>query len=421
MDNDEMLKTILEMIEGVVGKLTSRSRESIRRELDKLRKFVMESRPPQLMILGRRGSGKSSLINAICGEKVAKTGSVLSQTGSPVWYLVETSRGKIRLLDTRGLGDETKPESANFQDCLDEIKAAVDSEVPDAILFLCKAKEVDSRIGEDVKNLQEIRRFIKDKHQYDVPVAGIVTQVDELDPKRVEPPYENEEKKANIQTAVRALESAFRQNQIDLMRVIPISAYAEYSKDGKRTYDNYWNIDKVVEYLVEVLPKEAQLQMARIAKVRSVQASMARGLIASTATICAGIAATPIPVADILPITTAQIGMIVSIGYISGRELSRDAAKEFLTAIGVNVGAAFVLREAARALIKFVFPGAGNAVSAGVAFAGTWGIGEAAIAYFIQGKSIEEAKRRFDDTRKKKGEEGPPENLASESVEIDGS
>jgi len=412
MRNDESLKRILEVIDGVVGNLPNPPRESIRRKLDELRSLVMESRPPQLMILGRRGAGKSSLINAICGERVAETGSVLSQTGSPVWYLAETSRGKIRILDTRGLGDETKPESANFQDCLDEIKSVVDSEVPDAILFLCKAKEVDSRIGEDVKNLKEIRGFIKNKHQYNAPVVGIVTQVDELDPKRVEPPYENEVKKANIQIAVSALESAFRQNRIDLMRVIPISAYAEY-QNGKRIYDNYWNIDKVVEYLVETLPKEAQLQMARIAKILSVQTSMARTVIASTATICAGIAATPMPVGDIIPITTAQIGMIVTIGYISGRELSYDAAKEFLAAIGANVGAAFVLREAARALAKIVFPGAGNVVSAGVAFAGTWGIGEAAIAYFIQGKSIEEAKHRLDDTRKKKGEEGPAEKPAS--------
>lgn len=412
MRDDEALKRILELVDAAVSRLPNPPRESIRRKIDELRRLVMESRPPQLMILGRRGAGKSSLINAICGEKVAQTGAVLSQTGKPVWYVAETSRGTIRILDTRGLGDKTKPESANFQDCLEEIKDAVASEVPDAMLFLCKAKEVDSRISEDVENLKEIRSFIKAKHQYDAPVAGLVTQVDELDPKRVDPPYENQEKQANIQTAVGALESAFRQDQIDLMRVIPVSAYAEY-QNGKRMYDNYWNIDKVVEYLVEVLPKEAQLQMARIAKIRSVQTSMARTVVAATATICAGIAATPIPVADIFPITAAQIGMIVTIGYISGRELSYDAAKEFLVAIGVNVGAAFVLREAARALIKFVFPGGGNVISAGVAFAGTWGIGEAAIAYFIQGKSIEEAKRRFDDTRKKKGEEGPPGEAVS--------
>lgn len=406
MGENDSLKRVLDLIEAVVSKLPNPPRESTQQELQGLRRLIMESRPPQLMILGRRGAGKSSLINAICGERVAETGAVLSQTGKPVWYAIQTSKGRIKVLDTRGLGDKTRPESANFRHCIDEIKAAVDSEVPDAMLFLCKAKEVDARIGEDVKNLQEIRSFIRTKHGYSTPVAGIVTQVDELDPKRVDPPYDNEDKQRNIRTAVGAIESIFREDQIELMRVIPVSAYAEY-KDDKRTYDNYWNVDRVVQYLVEVLPKEAQLQMARITKIRSVQVAMARTVVAATATICAGIAAIPIPVADIFPITAAQIGMIVTIGYISGRELTYDAAKEFLAAIGVNIGTAFVLREAARALVKFVFPGGGLFVSAGVAFAGTWGIGEAAIAYFIQGKSIDEVRQGLDETRKKKTEDGP--------------
>ena len=401
MTERESLRRVLELIHAAVSKLPDPPRESVKQKIAELRRLIMESRPPQLMILGRRGAGKSSLVNAICGDRVAETGAVLSKTGSPAWYTARTSKGELRILDTRGLGDVTQPESANFQDCLDEIKAAIESEMPDAMLFLCKAKEVDSRIGEDVANVREIQAFIKSKHSYDAPVAGIVTQVDELDPKRVEPPYDDDEKKQNIRAAVRAVENVFRNNEIDMMRVIPASAYAEY-KGGERVFDNYWNIDKVVQYLVEVLPEEAQLQMARITKISSVQAGMARTVIGATSAICAGIAASPIPVADIIPITAAQIGMITSIGYISGRELSHGAAKEFLAAIGVNVGAAFVLREAARALVKFVFPGGGNLISAGVAVAGTWGIGEASIAYFIHGRSIEEAKERFNTTREKK-------------------
>ncbi|MFL6200307.1 MAG: hypothetical protein ACJ76J_14090 [Thermoanaerobaculia bacterium] len=46
----------------------------------------------------------------------------------------------------------------------------------------------------------------------------------------------------------------------------------------------------------------------------------------------------------------------------------------------------------------------GKLLSAGVAGAGTWGIGEAAIAYFIENRSIEEAKERF--RRRKEQKEG---------------
>ena len=270
----------------------------------------------------------------------------------------------------------------------------------DVILFLCKAKEVDAHITHDVHALCHIRKSIREKHKYDAPVAALVTQVDELAPIRVvEPPYDDAKKQDNIQKAVAALEGAFSGSEIELLKCIPISAYAEYD-DGKKTDDNYWNIDTLVDYLLEVLPKEAQLQLARLSSVKRIQKKFARTMVGSAATACSAIAATPIPVADILPITSLQIGMIMGIGYIAGKDMSKKTATEFLSALGVNVGVGFALRQGARALVKFVFPGAGNVISAGVAFAGTWGIGEAAIAYFIDQTSVEEAKSKFKKTKK---------------------
>src|SRR4029078_9075184 len=107
------------------------------------------------------------------------------------------------------------------------------------------------------------------------------------------------------------------------------------------------------------------------------------------------IAALPIPIADLIPITTMQVTLVTAIAWISGRALDKRAAGEFLGAMGANVGAAFVLREGARALIKFVFPGAGSMVSGAIAFAGTLAIGAAARSYFLRGESIEDAKKAF--------------------------
>lgn len=404
-DEEPLLPSVSELIERALERIPAAHREPVEGSFRTLKEMLMESRAPKLMIVGRRGAGKSSLINAICGQRVAAVGSVLSTTGQPTWYVARSPHGDLRVLDTRGMGDRTQPESANFRSALDEIRAALAKDFPDAILFLIKAKEVDAHIAEDIENVREIRRFLAEKHRYTPPVVAVVTQVDELDPKRVEPPYADETKQANIRTAVQAVEEALREKGIELARVIPVSAYAEYDADGRRTYDNDWNIDVLVEYLVEVLPQSAQVQMARLSRLKGVQAKAARKLTGAAATVAAGIAATPIPVADIFPITALQVGLVTGIGYLSGREMSRKAAKEFLVALGANLGAAFALRELARGIVKVVFPGGGEVISAGVAFAGTWALGEAAIAYFIEHRSIEEAKERFRMKRKEKGGE----------------
>jgi predicted GTPase len=406
---NSLFTTISELAERAIDRLPEPQGRSTKNELLILKELLMDARPPKLMILGRRGAGKSSLINAIFGEPMAAVGSVLSETGRPTWYSYAGPRGEMKILDTRGLGDRTRPEAANFQDALDEIRSGLVDEWPDAILFLCKAKDVDSHIAQDVANIEAVRAFIAEKHRYEAPVVAVVTQVDELDPKRVEPPYENETKQRNIETAVRAIQEALAGRGIALARVVPVSTYAEYEGD-RRVYDNYWNVDALVDYLVDVLPRSAQVQMARLTQLRVVQQKLARKMTAAASAVAGGIAAAPIPVADILPITALQIGLISGIAYVSGREMSKKAAREFLVALGANVGVAFALREGARALAKVVFPGGGSAISAGVAFAGTWGLGEAAIAYFIEKRPIEEARERF--KRKKKEKEREKEKPA---------
>src|SRR5438045_6029944 len=102
-----------------------------------------------------------------------------------------------------------------------------------------------------------------------------------------------------------------------------------------------------------------------------------------------------------MPVLTAlQVLMVSGIMYISGRERSLRAATEFLGALGANVGAGMLLREGTRALLKF-FPGWGNVVCGMVAGAGTYAIGRAATAYFLEGVSLKDARRTYLKSRKR--------------------
>jgi len=404
MENNR-LKDIFNNVIPLIEKLPDPPRESIKKEIEKLMETFMEARPPRLLVIGRRGAGKSSLINAIFNIKVSDVGSVKSTTGKSLWHYYKNKKGEVHILDTRGLGDSTIPESSNFKNSIDEIKDSINEKYPDVILFLCKAKEVDARINDDIENMIEIKEYIYNKYNYSSPIIGIVNQVDELDPVRInEPPFDDVKKQQNIEHATNIVKNALKTMNNDVIKIFPLCTYAEY-EDEKMIYQRYWNIEGLTDYLTDALPESAQLEFARLSAVKSAQRKVAKIIVNSASSIAGGIGATPIPFADLPVITSLQIGMVMGVGYIAGRELNYNTAKEFLTALGVNIGAAFVLRESSRALAKFVFPGVGNTVSGIVAFAGTYAIGEAAIAYFIDEKSIDVVKEIFEKSRERKKQE----------------
>lgn len=400
-------REVVDNLSKVLDALPGPMKKRVERDLSRLKELVLEQRLPRLLIVGRRGAGKSSLINAIFGSSMAGIGPVRAHTGKGTWYTYSTDQGDLRILDTRGFGEGTRPEGAEHATAEKEIAEAIAGEAPDAILFLCKAKEIDARIDEDIRSLLEVHRTIAAKHQYASPIVGLVTQVDELDPVRIGPPFDHPQKMANIEEACATLAQAFADAGHRAEKILPIATYLEF-ENGRVVDSRIWNVDKLLEYLVEVLPRNAQLIMARTTRVKTVQKRIAREIVGVATSLCAGLAAVPIPLADTIPLTAIQVGMISGIGYLSGRDMSKQTAVEFISAMGLNVGAGLAFRELARGLIKLI-PGAGSIISAAVAGAGTWALGQAAILYFLEGKSAAEAKDHFERTRHKNPPDLPPE------------
>ena len=126
---------------------------------------------------------------------------------------------------------------------------------------------------------------------------------------------------------------------------------------------------------------------------------MAKLLIKSATAVSAAIGAQPIPLADLPILTSLQVTMVAGIMHVSGRELSLRAAAEFVGALGANVGAAMLLREGTRVILKFL-PGWGNVVCGLMAGTGTYAIGRAASVFFIEGVSLRDARRIYRAGRK---------------------
>src|SRR5690625_6794981 len=131
------MKDLFDFIVGNIEKvnLSKKNKQIILDEINTLRTFVLDARPARIAIVGRRGAGKSSLINAIFGEERAEVGHTKSQTGIGTWYSFENELGGIDILDTRGLGESSKPEEeVHAKTPIEEIEKAVKDKCPDVIL-----------------------------------------------------------------------------------------------------------------------------------------------------------------------------------------------------------------------------------------------------------------------------------------------
>ncbi|QRO01343.1 50S ribosome-binding GTPase [Archangium violaceum] len=402
----ETIRRLEELLDRVPDPLA----RDIRQKIAHLRALLLEQRSPNLVLVGRRGSGKSSLINALFGARVAEVGHVKAQTGRGRWFDVHGELGTLSILDTRGIQEGSRPEEADEADTpLDSILDEVRRKAPDALLFLVKSTEVDAAIDADLDVLAQIVSAVEQAHGSRPPLLAVATHCDLLEPKRTDLHHPDSQDPSDLQEKLRHVEAVERQLREkirsrdelrgELVTVMGVSSYLSWRPDGTIRSDERWRLGELAQVLFRELPEQGRLVLARVTRVRALQEELANALTRAMASLCMGLAVVPIPIADIIPITSAQVSLIVGIAWISGRQLDLKASTEFLAALGVNVGAAFALREAARALIKFVFPGAGSVVSGAVAFAGTLAIGAAARAFFLRGVSAEEARNLFQSTR----------------------
>ncbi len=272
--------------------------------------------------------------------------------------------------------------------------------------------------------LERVYKEVKRAHRAEPPLVAVVSHCDLFEPKSTrlhraaeESPGDLEEKLRYVAEAERAI-AAKIDDRPELrdrhVATLGISAYMSWRGDGALRADERWRIEDLAVVLFRHLPDASRAELARATGARAVQEELAATLTRATAAVCAGIAAAPIPLADIIPLTTMQVGLVTAIAWIAGRSVDKRGAGEFLAGLGANVGAAFALREAVRAIVKLIVPGGGSVVSATIAFSGTMAIGSAARAYYIRGLSLGAARKAF--RRGKDAAEDPAQESANRSA-----
>jgi len=378
--NRPSLLQIVERLERLAGRLPSRIRRAVLSELTPLKQLFLQQRPPRFLFTGSSRIPLTRIIHALFAP-----GEFTYTRDLPLrvcrWHNVSLpERGTISILDARDADD-----SAPIQ-VQDELKF----QSADVIFFL--EEEQTARELEKGKFDELITYLVRNNASAgDAKIIGIIAS----------PTGQPIVSDATDIVATR-LKSALRSSPILHEHVLEVLGCGAQPVEVQSC-----EAQKLMSILARELPNQARMEMIRISQDREAQREVAQTLIKSTTAICAAIGTQPIPLADLPILTSLQLMMVAGIMYVSGRERSLRAAAEFIGALGANVGAAMLLREGTRAILKF-FPGWGNTVCGLVAGTGTYAIGRAASVFFIEGVSLPDARRIYLAGRKMRARPVPP-------------
>ena len=371
--NRSSLLHIIERLEGFLGKLPDTIRRPVLHELTPLKELFLQQRPPRFLLTG---SNRLPLQEVAAGlfdwQPPVESRDLLMELFR--WHAIELGgRGTVSFLDARGAEARTLPT------IVEELKA----HPADLLLHLA---DDDAISPTELENLSSLAAANHGVHGPAKIIGVVLSAGSARSSSRLH--HNGEKVLASGKTPSRLQHALQEQPGLapHLLQVI------ELSTGSARPF---------MSLLARSMPNEARVEMARIANDSTVQVEIAQTLVKSTTAICAAIGAQPIPLADLPILTALQLVMVSGIMYISGRDRSLRAATEFVTALGVNVGAGMILREGTRALLKF-FPGWGNVVCGAVAGAGTYALGRAAIVYFLEGFTLKDARRTYLSSRKKR-------------------
>jgi len=378
--NQPLFLHIVERLEGFLHKLPDSIQKPILHELTPLKQLFLQQRAPRFALTGS---------HRLPIQEVVATLFAAAQPGDLRDVLMEVYRwhdidvgghGVIAVLDARG-ADET---------AMQNIQQELARQPADIFLHVVDGNSGRPVLSRDTETLAKLH-VANASGETNAKIVGVSI----LAPARASSKSGAPERASAVEKLQAALSEKddLRDYLIGVLE-IPLNAPDTKASESSAA------AARLMALLSNELPNEARVEMIRISRDRQAQAQIAQVLVKSTSAICTAIGAQPIPLADLPILTTLQLVMVSGIMYIAGRERSLRAATEFIGALGVNVGAGMVLREGARAVLKF-FPGWGNVVCGMVAGAGTYALGRAAIVYFLEGVSLKDARRTYLSSRKK--------------------
>lgn len=336
-----------------------------------------------IIVAGKTGVGKSTLINAVFRDKLVETG-----IGKPVTDHMRkiTKKGvPLSIYDTRGfeLGKDVQKEVKN--EIVDTIsKGLATQDINKAIhcIWYC-INTASNRI--EPEEIEWIKELSKENQITQVPIIIVLTQSFSKD---------------NAQT----MRQILLDENLDVVQIVPVLA-KDYTINEEYVAKSY-GLEALIQVMGEALPEELleTLQNVQIASLNE-KKRHARKAVATATVAAVGEGAAPIPFSDCALLIPTQLGMIASITVIFGFDVNKSVLTAFLSST-IGAGGATVLGKTVVANLLKLIPGAGTVVGGAIS-AGTAGIITAALgeAYIKIMELIFKGEMSIDDLNTKVGKD----------------
>lgn len=336
-----------------------------------------------IIVAGKTGVGKSTLINSVFKEKLAETGM-----GKPVTtHMCRIAKKGVPLAiyDTRGfeLGKEVQAEVK--KEVIETIsKGLATQDINKAIhcIWYC-INTASNRI--EPEEIEWLKELSMENQITKVPIVVVLTQ-------------SFSKKKAQ------EMRQTLLNENLDIIQVIPVLA-EDYEIEDLGTAKAY-GLDVLIKVMGEALPEELMdtLQHVQIACLEE-KKRHAQAAVVSAALLAASEGAAPIPFSDYALLIPTQVGMVASITVIFGFDINKSIITALLSSTIGAGGATLLGKTVVTNLLKFI-PGAGTVVGGAIS-AGTAGVITAALgeAYIGVMELVFKGEMSIDDLGTKKGKD----------------
>lgn len=309
-------------------------------------KFNKEYPRANILIAGKTGVGKSTLINTVFRGDMAETG-----IGRPVTQEIrEITKPDIPLtiIDTKGL------ELADFAPIRDDILKYIDARKgEDANTYVHVAWLCISGSSARIEDAElELARSLKSAG---LEIIVVLTKVSRF--------------KDNVFEA--AVREQFRDITTDVILTRAVSEDIYNDDDQVIGQQDVRGINELLDVTYLHMPAAQKYSLANAAsmalkKAKDLKRSEADTAINYFSAAAATVGAVPIPFSDSALLAPIQAAMIVKISQVYGMEISVQMAPQVITSFGVSGAASMIGKSIVTGALKLI-PGAGSIIGGAIA------------------------------------------------------